>query len=276
MSRAFTKAGVIGHPVGHSLSPLIHGYWIGRHGLSGTYEALDIAPGTLEQAVQNLVAAGYAGFNVTLPYKQDIMKFCAALDGTARQIGAVNTVRIEDGVLYGRNTDAFGFIENIKKTLPDFDFAAGPAFILGAGGAARAVIYGLLEAGVKEIRIVNRTRGKAEALARDFPLNVADWEERERAAEGAALLVNTTALGMKGKPALAFDLKFLPPGAAVCDIVYAPLYTDLLQAARAAGHPVVTGIGMLLHQARPAFESWFGVLPEVTDELEQKLIRAAQ
>ncbi|MCB9988082.1 MAG: shikimate dehydrogenase [Rhodospirillales bacterium] len=271
------KAAVIGHPVAHSLSPLIHAHWIGQYGLHGSYEALDIAPDNLVAGVQELVDGGYTGFNVTIPHKQAIMKLCAEIDETAQAIGAVNTVKIDGaGRLYGRNTDAFGFIENIVQTAPDFDFTSGPALIFGAGGAARALAYGLKQRGVPEIRITNRTREKAEELAADFDLDVIDWDDREAAMEGVDLLVNSTALGMTGKPPLTVSLGVLPETALVCDIVYKPLMTDLLAQAQARSNPVVTGLGMLLHQARPAFEGWFGMLPEVTPGLQQKAQEAAR
>ncbi len=269
------RAGVIGYPVHHSKSPAIHGYWIKKHNLSGEYKAIAILPGELEKHVQHLVQQGYAGFNVTIPHKVDIQTLCSTVDATARAIGAVNTVVIRDGKLSGMNTDAYGFIQNIKQDAPFFDFKAGPAVVLGAGGAARAIIHGLLKEGVLEILLTNRTREKAEAL-RDIPgasnMMIMDWDDRNDILREANLLVNTTALGMAGQEKLDIDLKALPRTALVNDIVYAPLMTPLLAQAKNKGNPFVTGIGMLLHQARPAFQAWFGVLPEVDEEL-RKLVQ---
>lgn len=263
------RAAVIGFPIAQSLSPLIHQYWFRQHGVEGFYEAIEIHPDHLSARIQELTKNGYAGFNVTVPHKQAIMALCDTLDDTAKQIGAVNTVVIRDGKREGRNTDAFGFIENIRKEAPGFDFTKGPALVIGAGGAARAVVYGLLQQGVPEIRIVNRTRENAEILANDFPrLKVVDWDARHQACAGTALLVNTSVLGMRGQPPLEMDLSDLSGSAHVCDIVYKPLMTDLLQRASAKGCGIITGIGMLLHQARPAFASWTSVMPDVTKELQ--------
>jgi shikimate dehydrogenase len=270
----FTKAGVIGHPIHHSKSPIIHNHWIAQHSLQGEYKAVDIAPENLQNGIQDLIVEGYAGFNVTIPHKQEIFKLCAEVDGTAKAIGAVNTVVIRDGKLFGTNTDAFGFIENVKSQAFGVDFAHKPCVVLGAGGAARAIIYGLIEAGAEKIILTNRTIEKAQDVAtlNKNIVEVVDWNKRSDVLKGAGFLVNATALGMKGKDALEIDLSGLPKEAAVSDIVYAPLMTDLLQQAERNGHQIVTGIGMLLHQARPAFERWFGVLPVVTAELEQKVL----
>ena len=270
------KAAVIGHPISHSLSPVIHGYWFKQHGLTGDYQAMDIAPHDLIARTKALRDDGYAGFNVTVPHKQAIMNCCDVIDDTARAIGAVNTVVIKEGKIEGRNTDAFGYIGNLKQTLPALDLKSGPAVVLGAGGAARAVIYGLLAEGVPEIRLANRTRDNADALARDFKnVRVIDWDDRAAACENANLLTNTTVLGMKGQVALDMDLSKLPDHASVYDIVYKPLYTQLLLDAKARGLPVVTGIGMLLHQARPAFAAWTGIMPDVTNELNAMIAERA-
>lgn len=261
------KTGVIGHPIAHSKSPLIHNHWIAQYGLEGSYEALDIPPEDLTKRLPELLRdEGYAGFNLTIPHKEIAMDICDVIDDTARAIGAVNTVWIQDNQIHGTNTDAFGFMENLHTTS-----GIGAALILGAGGAAKAVIYGLLQAGVMDIRIANRTRSKAQALATDPRISVVDWDNREQALIGADLLVNTTALGMDGQPALDIALDNLAEGATVCDIVYAPLMTDLLIRAQRRGNAVITGIGMLLHQARPAFEKWYGVLPDVSPLLIEKL-----
>lgn len=270
----FIRAGVIGYPVKHSKSPLIHSHWIAHNNLQGSYEAIEIAPEELPSRIAQLVADGYAGFNVTIPHKEEIFRLCDQVDQTATIIGAVNTVKIEHGRLHGTNTDAFGFIENIRQNAPGFDFRRGPAVVLGAGGAARAILYGLLKEGVPRIILTNRTRDKADILATMAPgkIVVANWGDREGVLAGARLLINTTALGMTGKDPLPLSLHALPPDALVTDIVYAPLDTELLIAARKQGNPTVTGIGMLLHQARPAFRIWFGVMPQVTDDLTRKVL----
>lgn len=268
------KAGVIGHPIAHSKSPIIHEYWMTQHNVQGSYERLDIAPDDLEKNMCQLIDQGYDGFNVTLPHKQNIMTLCDKIDNHARAIGAVNTVVIKDGKLLGRNTDAFGFIKNIKTAHPNFDFQNKRVLVLGAGGAARAVIYGLLQEGVGQIFIANRTRKSAEALqvlGENF-ITVMDWDDSAKLLESIDIIVNTTALGMIGKPSLDMDLVGLKQGALVSDIVYTPLMTPLLMQATKHGHEVVTGIGMLLHQARPAFEAWTGIMPEVDAHLEALML----
>ena len=268
------KTAVIGHPIGHSKSPVIHKYWIDKHGLDGTYEALDIPCETLKNGIQNLVDEGYAGFNVTLPHKTAIMEYCDEIDDIATAIGAVNTVTIKDGKLHGTNTDAFGFLENIKQNARNFDFKAGKAVIIGAGGAAKAVLHALLEEGVQNIVITNRTPEKANALLAQNPygIKVIPWDERGTAVVKANLVVNTTSLGMSGQPPLEIDLGGINDDALVTDIVYTPLETDFLKQAKDAGLQTVTGIGMLLHQARPGFELWHGILPDVSEELETKVL----
>lgn len=268
------KAGVIGWPISHSKSPLIHGHWLKKYNLEGCYEAIAIAPDDLPHEIARLKAEGFSGFNVTVPHKQAIMPLLDNISADAERIGAVNTVVISaNGKLEGHNTDAFGFIENLKEGAKNFDFTKGPAIVLGAGGAARAVVYALVHAGVPEIRIVNRTQARAEDLAKAFPNTKAcGWDELPKIMTDAALLINTTSLGMKGQPELEIDIAPLPIAALVHDIVYAPLQTKLLIAANEKGNPTVTGIGMLLHQARPAFEAWFGVLPDVDDDLRAKVL----
>lgn len=272
---SFVRAGVIGYPVKHSKSPIIHSYWIAQHGLEGSYERIEIAPENLERDVRRLIDEGYAGFNVTIPHKEAIFKLCDGVDERAQAIGAVNTVKIRDGKLHGTNTDSFGFIANIKHHVPEFPFHRGPAALLGAGGAARAIIYGLLEEGVPEIILTNRTRDKAELLKAMAPdkIRIVDWEKRNESFSGASLIVNSTALGMSGKDPLDVDLSSAPEDALVTDIVYVPLVTDLLKQAQLRGNPVVNGIGMLLHQARPAFHAWFGVMPVVTDALVAEVLK---
>lgn len=270
----FIKCSVIGHPISHSKSPIIHNHWIAKHNLSGDYKAVDIAPENLETDIRALINDGYTGFNVTVPHKQAIFALCDEVDDKSRTIGAVNTIAVRDGKLHGTNTDAYGFIENIRETIPDIDFGKGLCVVLGAGGAARAVVYGLLESGASDIVVTNRTAGKAKEICtiNDEKIMSVDWDDRNSILKKAALLINTTSLGMAGKDALEIDLSQLPKDAVVVDIVYAPLMTPLLQAAQDRGNTIVTGIGMLLHQARPAFEQWFGVLPDVDDELLRKVL----
>jgi shikimate dehydrogenase len=267
-----TRCAVIGHPVAHSLSPLIHSYWMEKYGIAGSYERIDIAPENLESGVRDLAARGYAGFNVTLPHKQEIMKFCASLDPAARAAGAVNCVSVRDGLLRGRNTDIYGFTENLRRGAPVFGFKKSPALVLGAGGGARAAAQGLRALGAGEIFVAGRTPDRAAALGE----TAVAWEERHKIAEKCRILVNTTPLGMTGQGALDFDAAALPDGALVCDIVYKPLMTKLLEDAARRGLTAVTGIGMLLHQAVPAFGDWFGVKPEVTTELQDQIAKAAR
>lgn len=273
MHKTPIKCGVIGHPISHSKSPVIHNHWIALHGLNGTYNAIDVTPEGLKEGIENLISHGYAGFNVTIPYKQAVMALCDGVDNTARTIGAVNTVKIENGKLYGTNTDAFGFLENLKSKRYAID-KTKPAVILGAGGAARAVVYGLLKDGYEHIILTNRTMEKAQEIAEmdKAKITATPWDARHEVIKDAGLLVNTTALGMAGKEPLEIDLSDLSASCVVCDIVYVPLMTELLLQAQARGNPVVTGIGMLLHQARPAFQKWFGVLPDVDDALMRKVL----
>ena len=263
-------AGVMGWPVAHSRSPRLHGYWLAHHGIDGAYLPLAVAPDALADALGALPKRGFAGVNLTVPHKEAALDSLDTLSGTARRIGAVNTVTVgADGTLAGDNTDAFGFIENLRAGAPAWSASARPAVMIGAGGAARAVAVALIDAGVPELRVVNRTLARAKALVADLrgPLTAVAWADRNAAADGAALLINATTLGMTDAPPLDLDLGALAPGAVVNDIVYTPLETPLLAAARRAGHPVVDGLGMLLHQARPGFAAWFGVEPEVTEAL---------
>ena len=267
-------AGVVGWPVGHSLSPRLHGFWLEHHGIDGAYLPLAVAPERFDSALRGLVDLGFRGLNVTIPHKQAALALCDEVAPLAARIGAVNTLVFEDGRLKGSNTDAFGFLENLRQGAPAWNPAAGPALIIGAGGAARAVAVALLDAGAPELRLANRTATRAETLARELGakelgglVTAVSWEGRSAALEDVALLANTTSLGMTGQPPLDLDLDPLPTDAVVTDIVYAPLETGLLARARARGNPVVDGLGMLLHQARPGFETWFGVAPEVTAEL---------
>ena len=263
-------AGVMGWPIGHSLSPRLHGYWLRQYAVDGAYVPLAVRREDFAEAVRMLPRLGFAGANVTVPHKEAALAAVDEAAGEARRIGAVNTIVVRaDGSLMGWNSDGFGFMENLKAGVAGWSPGLGPAVVLGAGGAARAVCAALVDGGVPELRLVNRTASRAEALAADIggPIEVVSWAERESALDGARLLTNTTTLGMAGSPPLDLALERLPPEAAVTDIVYAPLRTPLLVAASARGNPTVDGLGMLLHQARPGFAAWFGVEPEVTDEM---------
>ncbi|OIR00759.1 shikimate dehydrogenase [mine drainage metagenome] len=265
-------AGVIGWPVGHSRSPRLHGYWLERHGIDGAYLPLAVRPGDFAEVLRALPRMGFRGANVTVPHKEQALALADHVDPLARRIGAVNTLVVRpDGSLEGRNTDAFGFLENLRQGRPGFKAAQGPAVVLGAGGAARAVIAALQDDGCPEIRLLNRTRSRAEEVAAALggPVRVLPWEQRAEGLDGAALVVNTTTLGMNGQPPLELSLSALPVTALVTDIVYAPLQTPLLAAAAARGNKVVDGLGMLLHQARPGFAAWFGVMPEVSEDLRR-------
>jgi shikimate dehydrogenase len=267
-------AGVMGWPVDHSRSPRLHSYWLERHAIDGAYVPLAVAPENLEDAVRGLPALGFAGANVTIPHKEAVMPFLDDLDPGAERIGAVNTIVIQNGRLHGRNTDGFGFLENLKAGAPDWRAEAGPAVVIGAGGAAKAVAWALIDAGVPALRIVNRTAARAEALAAAVgaTAQAVAWEARDDALGEAALVVNTSALGMTGHPALDVDVGRLAKTAIVNDIVYQPLETPLLAAARAGGLTAVEGIGMLLHQGRPGFHAWFGVDPTVDADLRDYVL----
>jgi shikimate dehydrogenase len=268
-------AGVIGHPVGHSLSPRLHGHWLGRYRLDGAYLPFDVAPGNLETALRGLAVLGGRGCNITLPHKEAACGLMDELQPGAARIGAVNTVVIgPGGGLIGSNTDGFGFLENLRAGAPAWSASARPAVVIGAGGAARAIVAALTDAGCPGIRLVNRTLARAEAMAAELggPVDPVAWDACAPALDGAGLLVNTTSLGMTGQPPLDLALDSLPTDAVVTDIVYAPLQTPLLTAARARGNPVVDGLGMLLHQARPGFEAWFGVKATVDAVLRQALL----
>ena len=264
----------MGWPVAHSRSPLIHNYWLQKHGLVGSYVQLAVPPGQLATALPGLAALGFKGCNVTIPHKVDVLKLVDVADANARRVGAVNTVVVQpDGSLKGINTDGFGYIQSLLDAQPNWCAGAGPAVVLGAGGAARAVVLALADQGVPEIRLINRSWDSAKAMADEFglPVKAVPWAQRHAALAGAALLVNTTSQGMHGNPPLDLDLSLLPTSALVSDIIYVPLQTPLILAAKARGNSAVGGLGMLLHQARPAFAAWFGVLPDVTTELRQLL-----
>ena len=266
------RAFVIGHPVAHSRSPLLHGHWLATLGIAGSYQRIDVAPEALAGFLSGLEEAGFAGGNITVPHKQAALAHVRHVDAAARAIGAINTVWLENGALLGGNTDAEGFAANLADHAPDWRGRTGIALVLGAGGAARAVAYALSQLGIK-VLVVNRTLSHAQKLAADFgPLVTAHgWEALPVLLARADLLVNTTALGMAGKPPLEIDLSGLKRGALVCDIVYVPLQTRLLADAQGRGHRTIDGLGMLLHQAVPGFARWFGVRPTVTPRLRALL-----
>lgn len=271
------RALVCGHPVAHSRSPLIHGHWLSVLGIDGSYEAVDVPPEGFPDFLRSLGRNGYVGGNITIPHKEAAFRLVDDADDAARRIGAVNTLWFEDGRLLGANTDWIGFAANLDEFAPGWD-NAGTATVLGAGGAARGILYALAKRGFDDIRLVNRTLSRAEALAREFGslgdirITVHGWEEIGNALEGANLLVNTTSLGMEETGAAKPDLSSLAAGAVVNDIVYVPLETPLLKAASAAGFKTVDGLGMLLHQAVAGFEKWFGATPRVTEELRRLVI----
>ena len=269
-------AGVIGSPIAHSKSPALHTHWLKTLGIAGHYIPIDVAQEDLEHIVKTLPKMGFVGVNVTVPYKEKVMDFADLVTDRAALIGSANTLIFrKDGKIHADNTDSYGFIQNLRQKAPDWDPKAGPAAILGAGGAARAVIAALVEVGVPEILISNRTKARAEKLKTDFGkrLRVVDWVQAGNMLEEAATVINTTSLGMVGKPPLRVPLDGLQKGTLVTDLVYAPLMTHLLNEANEAGCVTVDGLGLLLHQAVPAFERWFGVRPQVTDETRAAVLR---
>lgn len=276
LQTTFGLAGVMGWPVAHSRSPLIHNYWLKQYGLVGNYVQLAVQPGNLPTALIGLAALGFRGCNITIPHKVAALQLVHDVDVNAARVGAINTVVVRpDGSLKGMNTDGFGYVQSLRDAQSDWRADTGPVVVLGAGGAARAVVLALVDDGAKEIRLINRTLDKAQAMGAEFGsyVKAVPWEQRHAALVGAALLVNTTSLGMHGQEPLDLDLSALPLEALVSDIIYVPLDTPLLLAARARGNRAVGGLGMLLNQARPAFEAWFGVMPEVTPEL-RRLVEA--
>jgi shikimate dehydrogenase len=268
------RACVVGWPIKHSRSPLIHNYWLKLYGIAGNYTKEAVEPDRIESFLRNLSANGFMGCNVTLPHKEIAYKMAARRDATADIVKAANTLWYENGVLCASNTDIYGFLHSLDNQSPGWDRIGLPAALLGAGGAARGIIKGLFDRGFQSVRIANRTRERAETLAREFgaKVSVFAWEDRAEMLIDCGLLVNTTNLGMKGSEPLEIDLsEFSIPGV-VCDIVYSPLETDLLRRAREAGFHIADGLGMLLHQAVPGFEKWFGVRPEVTPELRALVV----
>jgi shikimate dehydrogenase len=269
------KAGVMGWPIAHSRSPALHGWWLAQYGIDGAYVPMAVKPQDLGAALRALPVLGFAGCNLTIPHKEPAVALVDRVDAVASRIGAVNTIIVgADGTIEGRNTDGYGFLANLRYGEPGWSARRGAAVLIGAGGAARAVVVALLDEGAPEIRIVNRTAGRAAALAAEFGSRIAPvaWDERGDALAGAALLVNTTSQGMDGEKPLDLPLDRLPRDALVNDAVYIPLETPLLTAARRRGNKVVDGLGMLLHQAQPGFATWFGVAPEVTPALRAAVL----
>lgn len=264
------RACVIGWPIEHSRSPAIHGYWLKRYGIEGSYTKRAVPPAEIERVLRSLSAEGFAGCNVTIPHKEAAFRLADVREASATAVGAANTLWLDaEGRLSAANTDTYGFMAYLSHSAEDWSRRDAPVSILGAGGAARAIVYGFLEAGVAEIRLFNRSASRAEALARDFGprVTVFPWDQRSRASTEAAVFVNTTSVGLKGEGALDMDFTDFHPDCIVSDIVYVPLETGLIRAARRHGLRTVDGLGMLLHQAVPGFEKWFGVRPEVTVEL---------
>ena len=274
----FHMAGVMGWPVMHSRSPMMHNYWMAQQGLAGTYVPLAIRPGTLAAALRALHPLGFAGCNLTIPHKLEAMTIVDEVDDVARKIGAIScVVAREDGSLFGTNNDWLGFIGSLKHEQPDWRADAGPVAVIGAGGGGRAVCYALVRQGAPEIRLVNRTPDKAALVAREIahdlggPIRLVAWDQRHEALDGVAMVVNVTSQGMAGQPALDLRLDKLPRSALAADIIYTPLETPFLAAARARGNRTINGLGMLLHQGPAAWKLWFGREPTVTAELRQRL-----
>lgn len=274
MSSSLPLVGVVGRPIGHSRSPRLHRHWLSRHDVVGDYVALEVTEADLGDVLRVLPKAGFRGVNVTVPHKIAALEVADEATDRARRIGAANLLVFEGGRILADNTDGEGFLASLRQGAPGWEPSAGSATVLGAGGAARAVIVALLDAGVPGIVLTNRTRATAEALQAEFGerLRVVDWVAAGNAIDEGALVVNTTSLGMTGKPELRVPLDGLRRGQVVTDLVYAPLETRLLREARAAGAVAVDGLGMLLHQAVPAFERWFGIRPEVDEALRRAVL----
>lgn len=279
MSEAPLLAGVIGWPIGHSRSPALHGHWLARYGIRGHYVPMAVAPDNLAEALAVLPKLGFRGVNVTIPHKETVLAQADEVTERAARIGAANTLTfLPLGGFRADNTDGAGFIANLRQARPEWRPEEGPALVLGAGGAARAIVQTLADAGAPEIRLANRTRVRAEALAASAGdvVRVVGWNEAEAAMEGATTIVNTTSLGMEGQPPLEIGFDAAPRDALATDIVYQPLVTPFLQRAAEAGLATVDGLGMLLHQAVPGFETWFGRRPEVDDELRAAVLGAGR
>lgn len=266
------KAGVIGFPINHSKSPVIHNYWMKKYDIQACYEAIEVQPSEVLEFIGNLDRKGFAGVNVTVPHKVGVMPLMDDLSVEAKKAGSVNTIIVRsDHTLYGHNTDGSGFLKNLFENKTDFDIKNTKAVVLGTGGAARGVCAALILAGISEIALVYRTKQKAQSLAQSVGgnFNLIQWDQKEQVLSDAGLLINATTLGMKGFDPLEINLKNLPQSAVVADLVYAPLKTDLLKQAENNGNITVDGLGMLLHQAALAFQAWFGIMPEVSAQLRE-------
>lgn len=269
-------AGVIGFPIAHSKSPILHGHWLKRYGIQGHYIPMEVSSGNLAHVLNNLPKMGFVGVNVTIPHKEAVLEIADVISDKASVIGAANTLTFQsDGKLYADNTDGYGFVANLKQSAPTWQASTGPAMVLGAGGAARAIISAMLQEGAPEVIIANRTRPRAEALKAHFggKVSVVDWTQATTRLNEVSTLINTTSLGMVGKEELRLSLANLPRTSLVTDIVYTPLETPLLREAAEMGCQSVDGVGMLLHQATPGFERWFGYAPQVDDALRNAVLQ---
>jgi len=274
MSEAPPLAAVLGAPIGHSKSPILHGHWLRTMGIRGHYIPIELGAQTFEEGIRGLQTLGFRGANVTLPFKERAFAIANTHTDRALRIGAANTLTFTDGRIYADNTDSYGFLNNLQQHVPDWSAETGPALVVGAGGASRAIIVGLIDAGAPEVLLANRTRTRAEQLADEFgpKISVIDWSDLTPALDGVATLVNTTSIGMGGAGELPIDLAAADKTTVVTDIVYTPLDTPLLHAASTAGLRTVDGLGMLLHQAVPGFEAWFGAAPEVDETLRNLML----
>jgi shikimate dehydrogenase len=264
------KAGVIGHPVAHAFSPTLHAFWLKRHNINGVYGAYDISPSSLKNEVVRLRDQGLRGVNVTVPHKQNVMDFCTTLTQEAQKIGAVNLIKFfPNGEIEGRNTDAHGFLESLKAHTNIDELKGKTALVIGAGGAARAICYALMSLGLSQIKLVNRTLGRAESLADDIPLTLYEWDEMDRALDGCDLIINASVCGMRGENDLHLNPHLTNSACIFYDVVYIPLMTKFLYDAHGAGRKTIDGLGMLLFQAQPSFHAFYDVMPTVDDELKR-------
>ncbi|MEL7277742.1 MAG: shikimate dehydrogenase [Pseudomonadota bacterium] len=276
MSEAPPLAAVLGAPIGHSKSPILHRHWLRTMGIRGHYIPIELGDQTFEEGIRGLQTLGFRGANVTLPFKERAFAIADTHTDRALRIGAANTLTFTDGRIHADNTDSYGFLNNLQQHVPDWSAETGPALVVGAGGASRAIIVGLIDAGAPEVRLANRTRARAQQLADEFgpKISVIDWSDLTPALDGVATLVNTTSIGMGGAGELPIDLAAADKTTVVTDIVYTPLNTPLLHAASTVGLRTVDGLGMLLHQAVPGFEAWFGQTPVVDEALRQAILTA--
>ena len=270
-------AGVLGWPVSHSLSPSLHGFWINKYNVDGAYLPFNVSPDNLKTAIEGITDLGLRGANLTIPHKEAALSYINNISESAKKIGAINTLVVDPEIgIIGENTDAFGFSENLKDIIPDLNLKNKIAVVLGAGGASRAVCFSLMTSGVSEIRLINRSKPRAISVRDKFSTSIVveTWDNRDKALENAEILINTTSLGMVGQPDLSISLAKLPISATVCDLVYVPIATPLLIQAQKRGNKIVDGLGMLLHQARPGFERWFGIEPKVTTDLRDYILNS--